>query len=83
LFVGIWREFHKAGAKFDSPANPSCLGLRWQAERDTAFARAPRFIISPFLSPRESAVAAGALPAHFHKAGARRSALKAHAGCAL
>ena len=42
----------------------ACLGLRWQAGRDTAFARAEIFQVSSPLCPLESAVAAPALPAH-------------------
>jgi len=38
------------------------LGLRWQAKRDTAFARTGRIEIST-PRPLKSAVAAGALPA--------------------
>jgi hypothetical protein len=40
------------------PANPQCLGLRWQAQRDTAFARPKTNPYSTTARPPESAVAA-------------------------
>jgi hypothetical protein len=43
---------------------PAWLGLRWQAQRDTAFASAEISRLKPRSRPRESAVAAPALPAH-------------------
>jgi len=42
---------------------PDIFGLRWQAQRDTAFARAKIFRINSISRPPESAVAAPALPA--------------------
>jgi hypothetical protein len=47
-----------------SKSAPACPGLRWQAQRDTAFARAKFFHIKSRFRPLESAVAASALPAH-------------------
>jgi hypothetical protein len=46
------------------PFTPACLGLRWQAQRDTAFARTEIFHFKLRFRPLESAVAAPALPAH-------------------
>ena len=42
----------------------TCLGLRWQAQRDTAFARTEVFRNTSRQCSPESAVAAPALPAH-------------------
>ena len=61
--TAIYKDASPTGLK--NPCLCACrLGLRWQAKRDTAFARTEIFRVQFVSRPPESAVAAPALPAH-------------------
>jgi mono/diheme cytochrome c family protein len=49
---------HSESEHRSSPRREACLGLRWQAKRDTAFARPTTFSPSGEICPHESAVVA-------------------------